>query len=150
MRKVILFIVFVVIIAAVLLFVRNGGIKQEAKNNEIVTVFDIPSKAEQACFPIEIADYKDTITSKGELMIFGRTVWHEDADTELGGKPAIVPVKIYQKNAEGGDDMLVAETVSNSMDGHFVVVLKDTEKKYYIKIDLANAEDCPEKYKINF
>ena len=147
MKKIILSIVIVLIIVSISLFVRNGVTKQDtkSKNNNIVTVFDIPGKGDKVCYPIEIIDYKDTINSKGELMIFGRTVWSEDADSQLGGKPAAVPIRVFQKGA--GEDALAAEMVSSSMDGHFVVILKETDKTYYVNIDVANAEDCPERFK---
>ena len=147
MKKIILLIVIVLIIVSISLFVKNGVTKQDtkSKNDNIVTVFEIPGKGNKICYPIEITDYKDTITSKGELMIFGRTVWSEDS--ELGGKPAAVPIEVFQKDADTGENILVAKMVSSSIDGHFVVILKETDKKYYINIDVGNAEGCPERFK---
>ncbi len=147
MKKIILLIVIVLIIVSISLFVKNGITKQDtkSKSGNIVTVFEIPGKEDKVCYPIEITDYKDTITSKGELMIFGRTVWSEDS--ELGGKPAVVPIEVFQKDAGTAENTLVAKMVSSSIDGHFVVILKETDKKYYINIDVVNAEGCPERYK---
>ena len=149
MKKIILLIVIVLIIVSISLFVKNGVTKQDTKckSDNIVTVFDIPGKGDKVCYPIEITDYKDTITSKGELMIFGRTVWSEDADSELGGKSAAVPIEVFQKDAGTAENTLVAKMVSSSIDGHFVVILKEADKKYYINIDVRNAEGCPERFK---
>lgn len=149
MKRIIVLLVIVLIIVSVIFLLKNSKTEPVAKvdGKKIVTVFKIPHKEKPECYPIEVIDYKETITSKEELMIFARTVWSKDVSPELGKKPVAVPIEIYKGNPGTGEKVLVSRSTSSSKDGHIVIILKNPDENYFINIDIKNAENCPERFK---
>jgi hypothetical protein len=80
-------------------------------------------------------------------MIFGRALWSKEINGEMKGKPAVVPVEFYQKNGETGKLELINSAITNQKDGHIVFIIKKPDKKYVVRIDYKNAENCPEEFK---
>lgn len=153
MRKYInltLFIITVIVLSGIFFYKRREIISIfQNPSEEFVDSFEIPAKDIPECYPIEIVDYDEFNNKKDGLMIFGRAIWSRKVNGEMKGKPAIVPIELFQKNSEKGELELINKVITNQKDGHIVFIIKKPDKKYVVKIDYKNAENCPEELKLS-
>lgn len=99
-------------------------------------------------FPIEVLDYAET-TAPGQRTFSGRCVWHPEADSLVGGKPAIVPVQIVAMDAATKTITTLRTVITRRQDGYFTATVPDTAKgaAYSIALRIERAANCPEKFK---
>jgi len=142
-----LILVVVIIISGIIIYYNKIGYIFPKRAGRIINSFEIPTESVPKCYPIEIVDYREVSTGKGELMVFGRAVWSEKINDALSGKPAVVPLEIYLIDEKSGKPQPVKRGVPSSEDGHIVFIIKNPEERYLIKIDFKNARNCPEEFK---
>jgi hypothetical protein len=150
MKKYVILSLFIIaVVLGGIFFYKRRDIISIFQNpiKESVDSFEIPAKNIPECYPIEIVDYNEIDNKEDGLMIFGRALWSKKVNGEMKGKPAIVPVEFYQKNDETGELELINSAITNQKDGHIVFIIKKPDKKYVVRIDYKNAENCPEELK---
>jgi len=139
-------IALVIILMFAAVYFKNEKTVYEEK---IIDSFEIPGGEIPACYPIELIDYREIRKNENEITIFGRTVWSERIKGDLGGKPVVVPIEIFIKDKETGEQVLVNKGITNPNDGHIILIIKSPKANYLLKIDYKNAENCPERFKIS-
>ncbi len=139
-------IVLVIILMFAAVYFQNKKIVYEEK---IIDSFEIPGEKIPTCYPIELIDYREIRKNENEITIFGRTVWSKRIKGDLGGKSAVVPIEIFVKDNETGEQVLVNKGITNPNDGHIILIIKDPEANCLLRIDYKNAENCPERFKVS-
>ncbi len=97
-------------------------------------------------FPIKILNRQE-ITQNGQRLVTGYCRWHPDADSLLGGRPAIVPVTLYDMIFEKKELKPVVRTITRRQDGYFALIIPPKIKDYSLGLNIERAEGCPEKFK---
>ena len=116
---------------------HDGSIDQSMK---------VPTGKYPHGFPIEILDQQE-ISKNGQQFVTGYCRWHTDADSLLGGRPAIVPVTLYDMIFEKKELKPVVRTITQRHDGYFALIIPPKIKDYSLGLSIERAEGCPEKFK---
>ena len=118
----------------------------ETHDGRIDQSLKVPAGKYPHGFPIEILERQE-ITKNGQRLITGYCRWHADADSLLGGRPAIVPVTLYDMIFEKKELKPVVRTITRRQDGYFALIIPPKINDYSLGLNIERAEGCPEKFK---